>query len=71
MVKNIFQKARAENLDTIKKMVAKEMPVGAKDHKLRALLCYIGFSRPKVQEYLEILTEASIIELVEGHWRIV
>ena len=58
---HVSQKIRKENLETIKQLIAKCMPGGAKKRQLAAILGTYGFSRRTIREYLEDLRDAGQI----------
>jgi len=68
---NALQRIRAESIATIKKVVAKSMPTGFPDGKLRAYLSVqYGFSDSSIAEYLKKLEDANVVENQEGVWKI-
>lgn len=68
---NPLQKIRSDNMVTVRKMVAKSMPTGILDEKLKALLSVqFGFGDSTIAEYLQKLSDAGVIEEQEGVWRV-
>jgi len=58
------------NLENILKTIAKTMPKGVEDKKLRAFLAVrLGFSNQKIEEYLGLLEDLGVIEKNnQGKW---
>lgn len=70
---HVSQKIRMENLNTVKQLIAKAMPSGAKNKALIAILCVnYGFSRQTVRQYLEDLKDAGrVVWDVDGEvWKL-
>ena len=64
------QKIKNQNIEEIRKIIAKAMPNGIEDQKLRAWLGYkFGFSGKKTTEYLSILENLSLVECQNGIWK--
>lgn len=55
------QKARAKNIELVKKLIAQCMPDGAHDRQLKAILGTYGFSRTAIDGYLLDLQESEQI----------
>ena len=59
---HVSQKIRMQNLQTVKTLIAKAMPQGAKNKYLIAVLCTTyGFHRRTAKEYLTDLLDAGQI----------
>jgi len=67
-----LQRIRLNNFQLVKTTIARSMPNGIDDKKLRSILMLkFGFSKFKTMEYVTILEESSIIEKSNGVWRMV
>lgn len=66
------QKKRKQNFAMILRILAKTMPVGAKDQEFRAILELEGLTNNKVDEMLNTLQMAGRIEFYEETrvWRL-
>lgn len=67
---NRFQEIRMRNIENVKRLIARSMPSGADDEKLRATLSK-KFAVSKTEEYLAILRACGEIDLVDGRWILV
>jgi hypothetical protein len=68
-----WQKAKVDTLAEIVKVVAKSMPRGIEDDKLKAAIEYnFGASKRSTWEYLETLTNANKLDKDEkGIWKVI
>lgn len=67
-----LQRVRQQNFNLVKTTVARSMPDGINDKKLKSILMLkFGFSHFKAVEYLTVLEDSSIIEKSNGFWRMV
>jgi len=68
---HFLQVKRKENLQKVKVLLAKSMPVGLREGKFQALLSReYGFSKRAINDYLSILLDTSEIEFINLWWRI-
>jgi len=72
MSRNPLQRARELNIQHVKTLIAMGMPEGVDDRKLRGVLGQ-RFSRVRVNDYLGVLEDQSVIEfdLETKRWKIV
>lgn len=62
MSRNPFQRARAQNIDNVLKIIARSMPKGSNGAKLLAGLQMLGYTKAKAADYINVLFEAGKIE---------
>ena len=72
MSRHPFQRMRDQNIAYVKKLIAQTMPEGADDRKLRGVLGQ-RFSRVRIEDYLRVLEDQSVIEFdpETKRWKIV
>jgi hypothetical protein len=59
---HVSQKIRIQNLELVKKLIARSMPQGSRDKPLKAVLCTTyGFHPKTVNQYLTDLRDAERI----------
>lgn len=69
---HFLQVQRKENLQRVKAILAKSMPMGLREGKFQALLSReFGFSKAAINDYLSILLDTSEIEFENLMWKLV